>query len=40
MLALAPIAKQPEMLWLLDRTSFAFGMPCTASVRKGRASGK
>jgi DNA-binding transcriptional LysR family regulator len=38
MLALAPIAKQPEMLWLLDRISFAFGMPRTASGRKARTS--
>ena len=40
MLALAPIAKQPEMLWLLDRIRFAFGMPRAAFPRKGPASTK
>jgi DNA-binding transcriptional LysR family regulator len=38
MLALAPIAKQPEMRWLLDRIRFAFGLPRAASPRKGRVS--
>jgi hypothetical protein len=40
MLALAPIARQPEMLWLLDRISFAFGLPSASSGRKGPALNK
>jgi DNA-binding transcriptional LysR family regulator len=38
MLALAPIARQPDMLWLLDRISFAFGLPSVISGRKEPAS--
>jgi hypothetical protein len=34
MLALAPIARQSDMLWLLDRINFAFGLPSAISGRK------
>jgi hypothetical protein len=40
LLALALIAKQPDMLWPLDRISFVFGLPSAISGRKRPASNK
>jgi hypothetical protein len=40
LLALALITKQPDMLWLLDRIGFAFGLPSAISGRKRPASTK
>jgi hypothetical protein len=40
LLALALIAKQPDMLWLVDRIGFAFGLPSAISGRTGPASNK